>query len=192
MAICCGGGARRALAEVQPDRVGPPGEFEEAVAALMALDEDMTLDVAEMLVAAEALRARDGDGSDKLRVALETEDELQREAAELYDRSYDLFLDLYPQWRMYVLCEDPVEREKLYAEYLELLARYEQNQEELIADLGILLNLEKALLPSNAYVDPYGRILPSVSTAEILKDFDPDQLDQETDEETAADRLPEH
>lgn len=190
MAVCCGG-ARRALAAVQPDRVGPPGQFEEAVDALMAQDEDVTRDVAEMLVAAEALRARDadGDGSVKVRVALEAQDELQREAAELYDRSYDLFLDLYPQWRMYILCEDPVQREKLYLEYLELLERYERNQEELIADLGILLNMEKALLPSNAYADPYGRILPSISTAEVLKDFDPDQLDRETDEETAAETV---
>lgn len=157
----------------QLDVVGPEGEFERSVSDMMARESGMTVDVAEMLVAANTMSA---DGTvdcqtEKLNRALRTMDEVQRTAASLFDSTYDDCLDLYPAWRMYILCEDPVQRNHLYRDYRRLLKRFIKGQESLMEELGYLIALEKALLPSNTYPDPYGRIKPSADITDILENF---------------------
>lgn len=161
----------RLSAAEQPDVVGPRGEFEQSVADMMDRDEDMTRDVAEMLVAAESMRSAAGGRGAQLANALRTMDEVQRYAADLYDSAYDDYLDLYPAWRMYILSGDPAQRQALFDDYVTLLGRYEKRQAELVEHLGLLVALQKALLPSNTYVDPYGRIEPSNDTAAVLDEF---------------------
>uniref|UniRef100_A0A2S2PAQ3 Prolyl 4-hydroxylase subunit alpha-2 n=1 Tax=Schizaphis graminum TaxID=13262 RepID=A0A2S2PAQ3_SCHGA len=164
----------------QPDEVGPAGMFEKSVSEMMARNENMTRDVAEMLVAAESLgnaKATENVDSDtvamteKLNRALTAMDEVQKTAADVYDRSYDDFLDLYPAWRMYLLCDDPKHKKALLRSYKSLLARYNTGRKALIRDLGVLMALEKALLPSNAYPDPDNRIPASDNTAAVLENF---------------------
>ncbi|CAH1710384.1 uncharacterized protein LOC114129844 [Aphis gossypii] len=166
---------------MQPDEVGPAGMFEKSVSEMMARDKDMTRDVAEMLVAAQSLgnvTAEVHEDDDcvaaqikKLNRALAAMDAVQRTGADEYDRCYDYFLDLYPLWRMYLLCEDHKHKKSLLRRYKSLLARYNRCCEALIRDLGVLVALEKALLPSNAYADPDNRILPSEDTAAVLDNF---------------------
>lgn len=165
----------------QPDVTGAPGEFQDAVDLTMSLNDDITEDVAEMLVAADQLCAAAGDtvgDTFRLRNALMMLDQLQRAAAYLYDKAYDDYLDLYPAWRTYILYEgdDPARLDDLFANYTRLLDRYDRGQKDLLEDLGVLLALQKALVPSNVYADPYERILPSVDTADVLSNFDPDKL----------------
>ncbi|XP_025194497.1 uncharacterized protein LOC112594089 [Melanaphis sacchari] len=165
----------------QPDEVGPAGVFEKSVSEMMARDEDMTRDVAEMLVAAESLgsmKAADNadpvaaeEQTEKLNRALLAMDEMQRTAGDVYDRCYDDFLDLYPAWRMYLLCNDPKHKKSLLRSYRSLLVRYDKGRNTLIRDLGVLMALEKALLPSNTYVDPDNRIPPSADTVAVLDNF---------------------
>ncbi|XP_026809125.1 uncharacterized protein LOC113551216 [Rhopalosiphum maidis] len=165
----------------QPDEVGPAGMFEKSVSEMMARNQNITRDVAEMLVAAESMgnaKAAENVDSDtvaamteKLNRALTAMDEVQKTAADVYDRSYDDFLDLYPAWRMYLLCDDPKHKKALLRSYKSLLARYNTGRKALIQDLGVLVALEKALLPSNAYVDPDNRISPSDDIAAVLENF---------------------
>lgn len=166
---------------MQPDEVGPAGMFEKSVSEMMAHDQSMTRDVAEMLVAAQSLGNvtaeinEDHDcvaaQTEKLNRALTAMDEIQRTAADVYDRCYDDFLDLYPAWRMYLLCEDPKHKKALLRSYKSLLARYNKGRRALIRDLGVLMALEKSLLPSNVYADPDNRIPPSEDTAAVLDNF---------------------
>ncbi|XP_060871255.1 uncharacterized protein LOC132945500 [Metopolophium dirhodum] len=165
----------------QPDEVGPAGVFEKSVLEMMEHDKGMTKDVAEMLVANESLgSAKAADNVDaaeataqteKLNRALMAMDEVQRTAADVYDRSYDDFLDLYPAWRMYLLCDKPKKKRTLFKRYKALLTRYNAGRKALIEDLGVLVGLEKALLPSNAYADPDNRIKPSADTIAVLDNF---------------------
>lgn len=165
----------------QPDEVGPAGVFEKSVSELMERDKSMTKDVAEMLVANESLgSAKATDNVDpaeaiaqteKLNRALMAMDEVQRTAADVYDRSYDDFLDLYPAWRMYLLCDQPKKKRTLFKRYKALLSRYNAGRKALIEDLGVLVGLEQALLPSNAYADPDSRIKPSADTIAVLDNF---------------------
>ncbi|XP_015369475.1 PREDICTED: uncharacterized protein LOC107165649 [Diuraphis noxia] len=166
----------------QPDEVGPKGKFDQAVKDMMDHDENMTQDVAEMLVAANSLgdtQAKD-DKLDPVAVALQTHrlnralktmDEVQRTAADLYDQCYDEFLDLFPAWRMYMFSNDPKHKNKLFNSYCSILTRYNIKQEELLQNLGVLVALEKTLLPSNVYPDPDRRIEPSSDTAAVLENF---------------------
>lgn len=168
-------------AVVQVDEVGPAGEFEKSVVELMKHDKGMTQDVAEMLVANESLgsaKAAKNENAagvmtqtEKLNRALKAVDEVQRTAADVYDRCYDDFLDLYPAWRMYLLSKKPKQKKKLFKRYRALLSRYNAGRKALIEDLGLLVGLEKALLPSNAYADPDHRIEPSANTAAVLDNF---------------------
>ncbi|KAL5234643.1 hypothetical protein ACI65C_002053 [Semiaphis heraclei] len=166
----------------QPDVVGPEGEFEKAVLDMMNRDGKMSKDVAEMLVAADSLGAAKAKDDDldpvavalqayRLNRALKTMDEVQRIAAKLYDKCYDDFLDLYPAWRMYLLCDDLKHKNELFNSYSEMLARYNMNQDELLEDLGELVGFEKTLLPSNVYPDPDQRIKPSPVTVAVLDNF---------------------
>lgn len=165
----------------QPDEVGPEGEFEKAVSDMMDRDKNMSKDVAEMLVAADSLgAAKAEDDLDPVRVALQAHklnmalkamDEVQRIAADLYDMCYDDFLDLYPAWRMYLLCDEPKHKNELFNSYSSMLARYNMKQDELIQNLGTLVGLEKTLLPSNVYPDPDLRIVPSADTVAVLDNF---------------------
>jgi len=166
---------------MQPDEVGPAGMFEKAVSEMMAHNQSMTMDVAEMLVAAQLLGSakeevnEDNDciaaQTDKLNRALTAMDEIQRTVADVYDQCYDYFLELYPAWRMYLLCEDPKHKKDLLQNYKLLLALYNKYRKTLIRELGVLLALEKSLLPSNAYADPDNRIPPSEDTAAVLDNF---------------------
>lgn len=161
----------------QPDGVGAPDEFQDVVDLTMSLNDDITEDVAEMLVAADQLCEAAGNTATdtyRLRSALIMMDQLQRAAGYLYDKAYDDYLDLYTSWRTYILYEgnDPA----LFANYMRLLDQYDREQKDLLEDLGVLLALQKALMPSNVFADPYERILPSVDTADVLSNFDPDKL----------------
>lgn len=166
---------------MQPDEVGPEGVFEKSVSEMVAHDQSMTRDVAEMLVAAQSLGSVKAEANEdhdcvaaqteKLNRALSVMDEVQRTGADVYDRCYDDFLDLYPAWRMYMLCENPTHKKDLLRSYKSLLARYNKGRRALIEDLGVLVALEKALLPSNAYADPDNRIPPSADTAAVLDNF---------------------
>lgn len=157
----------------QPDVVGPKGVFEKSVSDMMANENGMTRDVAEMLVAAKTMSV---DGTvdlrtNKLNIALRAMDQIQSTAAGLFDTTYDDFLDLYPAWRMYILCQDPKQRKRLFRDYQKLLNKFINGQAALIEELGLLVALEKVLLPSNAYADPYGRIKPSADITEVLDNF---------------------
>lgn len=134
-----------------------------------------------MLVANESLgcaKATDDEHAaeaaaqtEKLNRALMAMDEVQRTAADVYDRCYDDFLDLYPAWRMYLLCKKPKKKRALFKRYRALLTRYTAGRNALIEDLGMLIGLEKALLPSNAYTDPDHLIEPSADTVAVLDNF---------------------
>lgn len=166
---------------IQPDEVGPEGVFEQSVSEMMDHDKEMTKDVAEMLVAAESLGCAKAEDdvdpaaakaqTEKLKRALAAMDEVQRTAADVFDRCYDDFLDLYPAWRMYLLCKDPEHKKALFKTYRTLLGRYNTGRKALIRDLGVLMALEKALLPSNVYADPDHRIKQSADTAAVLDNF---------------------
>lgn len=165
----------RASAVEQPDTVGPAGVFEDSVKTAMT-DEGVTRDVAEMLVAARTIRPDDGDAAaaatvGKLCNALRFMDEVQRNTAVLYDATYDDFLDLYPNWRAYLLTDDPAKKDRAYRDYRSLLDRYTEGQKNLIQGLGFLVALQKALLPSNVYADPDRRIVAMDETVAVLDDF---------------------
>lgn len=160
-------------ARLQVDEVGPKGVFEESVSKMMASEPGMTRDVAEMLVAAKTMSA---DGTVDLRAkklnrALRAMDHIQKTVADLLETTCDDFTDLYPIWRMYILCKDPEQRERLFCDYQVLLDSFINGQAALIEDLGYLVALEKVLLPSNVYADPYGRIKPSSDITEVLDNF---------------------
>lgn len=161
------------LAVVQPDVVGPAGVFEGSVTKMMAAEEGMTMDVAEMLVAAQMMSAAGNDAQvgRELEDSLRFMDLVQRGTADQYDQTYDDFLDLYPNWRTYLLSEDPERKEAAFAEYKKLVDRYTDGQKDLIRGLGYLLALQKALLPSNVYEDPYQRIPSAGGTAAVLKEL---------------------
>lgn len=129
----------------------------------------MTSDVAEMLVAAESLTTK--DMSKKLDNALRVMDNIQMKVVNDYDEIYDLYLELYPAWRMYILCEDPAQRNDFFDEYEALFNAFIEDQKMLLSDLGTLFALQKALLPSNVHVDPDNRIVASVNIADILENF---------------------
>lgn len=172
----------------QPDVVDAPGEFQNAVETTSPKDNIAAGDVAEMLMAADRLCAAAGDTVDdmfRLRSALMMMDQLQRAAAYLYDKTYDDYLDLYPAWCMYILYEgdDPVRLNDLFANYERLLDQYDRGQKDLLEDLGVLLALQKALVPSNVYADPYERILPSVDITDVLSNFDTDKLNAAADDD---------
>lgn len=134
-------------------------------------EEGMTRDVAEMLVAAQMFSPNDSPTRKKLNNALRFMDEIQRSTADLYDKTYDDFLDLYPSWRTYLLTEDPKLKNSAFNEYKSLMDRYTDGQKDLIRGLGFLVALQQALLPSNVYVDPDNRIAPSEETTAVLNDF---------------------
>lgn len=157
-------------AKEQPDLVGPEGVFEKSVLDKMNSEKDMTRDVAEMLVAAESLSTND-PRTKKLNKALQIMDELQRCSANLFDRMYDYFLDMYPCWRMYLLSDDEAQKKVLLKEYKKLLRRFNKSQHNLIQELGALVGMEKALLPSNAYVDPNNEVQPTTDIVEVLKNI---------------------
>lgn len=161
------------MAVEQPDEVGPAGVFEKSVADLMARDQDMTVDVAEMLVAAESLGSTTAVAgqTEKINRALTAMDEVQRTAAGVYDQCYDVFLDLYPEWRGYLLCEDPKHKKDLLRKYKSMLSTYNKCRQQLIQDVGVLLALEHALLPSNTYVDPDHQVVQSADTSVVLDNF---------------------
>jgi hypothetical protein len=154
----------------QPDLIGPEGVFEKSVLDKMNSEKGMTRDVAEMMVAAESLSAND-PGTKNLNKALNILDELQRCSADLFDKMYDDFLDMYPCWRMYLLSNDEAQKNALLKEYKTLLRRFNKSQENLIQELGALVGMEKALLPSNVYVDPKNKVLPTTDVGEILKNL---------------------
>lgn len=139
----------------------------------MMTEEGVTRDVAEMLVAAQMITP--GDGGDatgaKLNNALRFMDEVQRNTAVLYDVTYDDFLDLYPNWRTYLLTRDPEKKDDAFRVYKSLLDNYTEGQKDLIQGLGFLVALQQALLPSNVYADPDNRIAPEEETATVLDDF---------------------
>lgn len=164
------------VAVEQPDVVGPKGVFRKSVSDMMTQEKGMTEDVAEMLVASKSLAANsenppDAGMTDKLNNALRAMDDIQRHTGQLYDSAYDDYLDLYPAWRMYILSRDPVQQRSLFHDYKKLYKRYEKRQKRLIQNLGLLVGLQKALLPSNAYADPNNRIPPSEDTAAVLVNF---------------------
>lgn len=154
----------------QPDLVGPEGVFEKSVLDKMKSDKSITRDVAEMMVAAESLSAND-PRTNKLNDALQIMDELQRCSADLFDRMYDDFLDMYPCWRMYLLSTDKAQKKVFLDEYKALLRRFDKSQRNLIQELGALVGMEKLLLPSNAYVDPNNKIKPTADIVEVLKNI---------------------
>lgn len=131
----------------------------------------MTRDVAEMLVAADSLRTSTGELATELENALRTMDDVQRYVADLYDTSYDDYLDLYPAWRMYILSKNPAQQQVLFDDYKTLLDRFEERRSQMIKHIGVLVAFQKALLPHNTYVDPYGRIEPSEDIEGVLDDF---------------------
>jgi len=167
-AVCCW---RWTSAEHQPDVVGPKGEFEKSVSN-MVRDEGLSWDVAEMLVAAKALHSTSNAPPERLFEALRTLEDIQRYAVSLLDSTYDDFLDMYPAWRMYCLSRDPAQRDVFFRDYKVLLDRFTSGQRDLIEYMGLLVMLQKALLPSNAYTDPENRILPSADTAAMLENMD--------------------
>lgn len=154
----------------QPDIVGPEGEFEKSVSDIMDSEKNMPIDVAEMLVAAHSLYENDPN-TKSLNRALRAMDKIQRAAGELYDSMYDDYLDLYPSWRFYIKSKDPIQQELRFKDYEILLDRFFKGQEEFIQNLGYLITLQKALLPSNAYVDPYNRIAASSNIEVVLENF---------------------
>jgi len=166
-------------AETQRDLVGPEGVFEKSVSEMMTREKGMSEDLAEMLVAVDSLgTAAEGEAdlkaavqTDKLNNALKAMDEVQELVDDLYDKCYNDFLDLYPEWRMYVLCKDPKRKNDLFVSYSSILARYNARLQQYLENLGKLVAYEKALLPSNLFQDPENRIEPSPDTVLVLNNF---------------------
>lgn len=156
---------------MQPDVVGPKGVFEEAVSKMMAADNSLTEDVTEMLVAV-CMLPMNSRQKKKLVKALHFVDDIQKDTAKLYDDIYDYYLDLYPAWRMYILCEDREQQEDLFEEYKTLLVEFKKSKNKLLENMGVLVALQDALLPSNVYADPNNRIPSEVDIADILENID--------------------
>lgn len=170
-AICCCCSIVAIVSAVeQPDLVRLDGSFETSVQTLMAANKGMAKDVAEMLVASNDLAESEGDTikAEKLNMALCSVDDLQRSVAELYDATYDCYLDLYPAWRMYLLCEIPEDRQLLLSNYMTILKQYRLSKKEFINYFNLLMDLQETLLPSNAFVDRYNLNQPSPDLALLL------------------------